>query len=142
MSFVVALTMSIVLMALFIILAMVVTAMHKVGKFIRPLNILILGVFVSGLILYFPMYQNASLGFFEVLMNAIHDVFQLFTVDSSFDILEGSFAVIPGDISKIYLVWFCILYGITPFLTFGFILSLFKNLDAYRRYYFHNHYDV
>lgn len=142
MSFVVALTMSIVLMALFIILAMVVTAMHKVGKFIRPLNILILGVFVSGLILYFPMYQNGSLGFFEVLMNAIHDVFQLFTVDSSFDILEGSFAVIPQNISKAYLVWFCILYGITPFLTFGFILSLFKNLDAYRRYYFHYHYDV
>ena len=48
----------------------------------------------------------------------------------------------PTLISKGYTTLFSILFVLAPILTFGFVLSFFKNISAYKRYITHYNSDV
>ncbi len=96
------------------------------------------GVVISSSILFFPIclniFKDSNFGIFEVVLVAFHNVIKMFVVDGDFSFIVSN---IPNDVywvSKGYLVVFAALYVIAPILTFGFILSFFKNISSYIAY--------
>ncbi len=133
----VMLILSVAVFVLFVGLAYLASIKHKGARgLLRPLNIVIVGVFLSGALLYLPIYFAVpSISLVEVLMNTVHDVLQLFTVDSDMGVIyEGVVGLESETLRLLYSVWFSLLYGLSPILTFSFLLSFFKNVNAYLRY--------
>ncbi len=95
-------------------------------------------VAISSSILFFPIclniFKDSNCSTFEVVLVAFHNVIKMFVVDGDFSFIVSN---IPNDVywvSKGYLVVFAVLYVIAPILTFGFILSFFKNISSYIAY--------
>lgn len=118
-------------------------------QFLRPINILLIGVFLSGVLTFFPIYWNyfeqtnlLSVRFIEALLLAIHNTIRLFVIDSDFELVQSSISGLTGFLPIAYPVFTALIYLIAPLLTFGFILSFFKNLKAYVMYLFSYRKDV
>lgn len=98
---------------------------------------LFIGVVVSAVLLFIPVYMNTfkltDCGIFETVLIAVHNMIRLFIVDGEFEFVVRN---LPEDpmIFRCYSVMFAILFVLAPVLTFGFVLSFFKNASAYRRY--------
>ena len=121
----------------------------------KPINILSIGVMLTGAVLYIAYYallKNASVedgvvvGFLEGLFTVIHDVYQLFSADSDY---TGVFAQIHEALGgadsfffSLYRFTYVILYAIAPILTLGVIVSVFKDFVAKRVYHLNYFSDV
>lgn len=114
---------------------------YKSGRWLDSLKILSIGVVLSTVILFIPVYLNdfksTGCGMFETIMISIHNMIRLFIVDGEFDFVTNSLAGLPTAILKGYTVLFSILFVLAPILTFGFVLTFFKNISAYIRYILH-----
>jgi hypothetical protein len=119
---------------------------YKRGRFFEPLTILFMGVIVSAVLLFIPVYsytfQENSCGIFETVFISIHNMIRLFIVDGDFLFVAEHIAGLSGWISRAYSILFSILFVFAPLLTFGFALSFLKNLSAYFSYKTHFHSDV
>ena len=108
------------------------------GKFLRPANVLLIGVFISGVLLFLPIYSrifSSNLGgIFETLIISVHHVLRLFVLDGEFDFIISFTQGLSGWLRTVFPILAATLYVLAPILTFGFILSFFKSLAAYRRY--------
>ncbi len=113
-------------------------AKYKSGRFFDPPKILFVGVVVSSVVLFIPIYANifreSSCGIFETLLIALHNTIRLFVVDGEFDFVTDNLGDISTRLYRCYTVLFSILYLLAPILTFGFVMSFFKNISAYKRY--------
>lgn len=114
---------------------------YKCGRWLDPLKILSIGVVLSAVILFIPVYLNdfesTECGMFETIMISVHNMIRLFLVDGEFNVVTDSLADLPAATFKGYTVLFSILFVLAPILTFGFVLTFFKNVSAYIRYIFH-----
>ena len=121
-------------------------AKYKSGRFFNPLKILVIGVGVSSLILFIPIYINelkgAACTLFEMFLLSVHAVLRLFIVDGEFSDIVNNLIGAPEIIAKGYTVIFSILFVLAPVLTFGVVLSFFKNAFAYLSYFSHYNYDT
>ena len=119
---------------------------YKSGRLLDPSKILFAGVIVSSVILFLPIYINtfksSDCGIFETVLIAIHNMIRLFIVDGEFEFITSSLVGVPTLIFKGYTTLFSILFVLAPILTFGFVLSFFKNISAYKRYITHYNSDV
>ncbi len=104
-------------------------------------NILLVGVVVSAAIMFLPIYMEhySETGGspIETALISVHNVIRLFVVDGDFDFVIDNIAV-DGWINSGYMIFFAILFLAAPLLTFGFVLSFFKNISAYVTYYLAN----
>lgn len=103
------------------------------------LNSLFIGAFVAGVFLFFSvnwMSVEATLlgGWRALLLSAFHTM-QMFTVGCDFSVIEGGMICCPDWLDVGYQVWAATLFVLAPIFTFGFVLSLFKNLTASIRYF-------
>lgn len=136
---------------------------HK-GKngFYRPINILSIGVMLTGAVLYIAYYtllkntsveSGVAVGFLEGFFTVIHDVYQLFSADSDYTGVFGKIHEALGGVSGVlgsserfffalYRFTYVLLYAIAPILTLGVIVSVFKDFVAKRVYHFHYFSDV
>lgn len=109
------------------------------ASFFEPSNILFIGVVISATILFIPIYlntlKNSQCGIFETVFIAIHNMIRLFVIDSDFNIITENITDLPNWLARAYSSLFSILYVLAPILTFGFVLSFFKNASAYKRYF-------
>lgn len=133
---------------LFLILSVVFACVrmkkYKTGALFDPLRILFAGVIVSSVILFLPIYfstrDEGGYGVWESVLLSLHNVIRLFVVDADF---ESITAVLENvSVRGGYTAVFSILFLAAPFLTFGFVLTFFKNVSAYRRYFEHFFSDV
>lgn len=119
---------------------------YKSGRLLDPSKILFAGVIVSSVILFLPIYFNTfkscDCGIFETVLIAIHNMIRLFIVDGEFGFITSNLVGVPTLIFKGYTTLFSILFVLAPILTFGFVLSFFKNISAYKRYITHYNSDV
>ena len=119
---------------------------YKSGRLLDPSKILFAGVIVSSVILFLPIYFNtfksSDCGIFETVLIAIHNMIRLFIVDGEFGFITSNLVGVPTLIFKGYTTLFSILFVLAPILTFGFVLSFFKNISAYKRYITHYNSDV
>lgn len=120
---------------------------YKSHRLLTPYRILFGGTYVSAFLLFLPicLKQFSRLTPFSQRFGAIlisaHHAIRLFAIDNDFAvILEGlaEKAIQPETywLSVAYAVLGAVLYILSPLLTFGFILSFFKNMASYRRYFF------
>ena len=105
---------------------------------LRLFHALFGGVFVAALLIFLPIHAtdigDASVrGWRAFLLSVFHSM-QVFTIGCEFDIVKQGMIDCPGDLEVKYQMWATVLFVLAPIFTFGFVLSLFKNLTAYVKY--------
>ncbi|MBE6756475.1 MAG: hypothetical protein E7555_08470 [Ruminococcaceae bacterium] len=100
---------------------------------------LLVGVFFASVFMFYPIRSVASeatlLGNLRAFLLAVFNAMQVYTIGCEFDMVEKSMAFCPDWLDELYMTWVTVLFVLAPVFTFGFILSLFKNLSAYLKYF-------
>ncbi|MBQ4066989.1 MAG: hypothetical protein IJD22_05030, partial [Clostridia bacterium] len=111
---------------------------YKRGRILDPSKIFFAAIVVSAVLLFLPVYidafENSSCGFFETLLISVHNMIRLFIVDGEFDFVTSHLGDLPTWLAKAYSILFSALFVVAPLMTFGFVLSFFKNIGAYKKY--------
>ena len=133
------------------ILSLVVSVSLLIRKYeskrlISPFNTLFVGVLVSVLIALIPVQDEIlreySSGFLRVILSAFHETMQVFTINIDRDLLLENIKCTNEVIQSAYTSYLSILFVAAPLLTFGFLISIFNNIKAYRKYLTHYWSDV
>ena len=107
---------------------------HKVGLF----KSLFAGVFVAALFMFFPIHSVTAeatvLGGWRAFLLSVFNSMQVFAIGCEFGVVKESMVFCPDGLDILYQVWAATLFVLAPIFTFGFVLSLFKNLCAYLKY--------
>jgi len=110
------------------------TGRHKLSLF----NSLFIGVFIAALFMFFPIHivtaDTTLLGIWRAFLLSIFNSMQVFAIGCEFNVVKESMAYCPNWLDVGYQVWAATLYVLAPIFTFGFVLSLFKNISAYFKY--------
>lgn len=111
----------------------------KIWKHSRPkvLNLLFAGVFLATLAIFYPVHCSEAttvLAYWRAFLLSIFNAIQVFAAGCEFGIVQEQMLLCPGWLATGYQVWAATLFAVAPILTFGFVLSLFKNVSAYLKY--------
>lgn len=97
------------------------------------------GIFLSGICMFLPVYWDSFDGtafrLVNTLIMSVHNTIRLFVVDSDFEIMFATTSDLPSLLKSSYQFVSASLYLSAPILTFGFVLSFFKNFTALLKYY-------
>lgn len=97
-----------------------------------PFPILLAGTFVAVFFLFMPIHLagGVSNAFFLSIFRAM----QVFALGADFSLVQDAMPLCDTRLRFSYQVWGSVLYALAPVFTFGFVLSLFKNISAYVKY--------
>ncbi len=102
---------------------------------INSLSIILTGVFISSTIIFVPIYyitfKDESCGLIKTFLLSVHNTIRLFVVDGEFDIITENWEEKDSLIYSLYSMFASVLFVLAPILTFGVVLSFFKNISAY-----------
>ena len=119
---------------------------YKRGRFTTPFRIVFAGVFISVFICLLPINYNILLdvnnSLFKTFLFSIQNTLQVFSLDADNEIIRNNISCPDIWLSNAYSVFFSIIFVLAPVLTFGIILSFFKNVTAYFRYIIHYNGDM
>ncbi len=106
---------------------------------IKPFNLMIVFIALSGFTMFLPVYaeffkDTGSFQWLKTIVLSIHNTIRLFVVDSDFEMINSAVKELSPTLKNAYPVLASLLFIVSPFLTFGFILSFFKNAVAFIRY--------
>lgn len=104
---------------------------------IRLLHCMLAGIFAATLVMFFPVhYYDFNWDWLRAVFLSLFNSMQVFALGCEFDVVKDVVAVqgIGSGLNTAYLVWASALFFLAPVFTFGFVLSLFKNLSAYIKY--------
>ena len=113
---------------------------YKRNRIFTPTNVFAVGVFLSCVAIFIPIYKEAYiddvvwLGYVKTFFNSVHHAIRLFVVDSDFEIIQNAVSGKTGFVAYFYTILSALLFVLAPVTTFGFILSFFKNVSAYKKY--------
>ena len=147
MNWMVHLIVAVVLLALSAVFAVIKgKSAYKRGSIIDPLKILFAGVIASAVVLFLPIYDyflmKTECGALETALASIHNMIRLFIVDGEFSFILDNVNAAEAWVARGYYAVFAVLFVLAPVLTFGFVLSFFKNVSAYKRYITHFYSDT
>ena len=113
MDWIIYLIISVVCFAASVIMTIVrAKAKYKSGRLLSPSKILFVGIIISSLILFIPIYINAfkscDCGFFETILIAIHNMIRLFLVDGEFQFITTNLVGVSDWVYKGYTILFAI----------------------------------
>lgn len=139
MDWVVCLSISIVIFIYGIVYTFLTGRCKSKGKrFFDTIKWLIISTFMSAVVMFLPIYNEIfysdTLRYIKVLLLSIHNSIRLFIVDGEFTIILEHMANVNGGIATVYSVFAAVIFVVAPVLTFGVVLSFFKNILAYGRY--------
>ena len=107
---------------------------HKASLF----KSLFAGVFIAALFMFFPIHSVTAeatlLGGWRAFLLSVFNSMQVFAIGCEFGVVRESMVFCPDWLDVLYQVWAATLFVLAPIFTFGFVLSLFKNLSAYLKY--------
>ena len=119
---------------------------YRRGRVLTPLNVLFGGLFLAAFVCLIPLsaaqLEQESWRGLKTVAFALHNTFQIFTIDADKGVILESAACESEGLANAYSVYLSITYVVGPLLTFGFLMSFFKNLTAYTRYLLHWFNDV
>ena len=102
------------------------------------LNVLLAGVFAANIFVFLPTHivtaEPTFWGAWRAFLLSVFHAMQVFTIGCEFSTVKEGMAYCPNVLDVWYQVWAATLFVLAPILTFGFVLSLFKNLSAYVKY--------
>lgn len=106
-------------------------------RHVHPTLCLTVCTYLSAAVAFYPFYRQyfeESHFPFRAILLSLHNTIRLFVIDCDFDFVrDGLPASLSSAWTTAYSILFSILYVACPILTFGFVLSFFKNISAYRR---------
>ena len=96
---------------------------------------LFVGVLLASVVMFWPVHHSGGLwagvrAAFLCLFNAI----QLYAAGCEFAVVADGMGQCPQELALAYQVVFAGMFVLAPLFTFGFVLSLFRNITAYLRY--------
>ena len=115
---------------------------YKSGRLLTPYRILFGGVILSSFVLYLPVLfaafaEKGNSGFDKVVAS-IYQMIRMFIVEGDFafvaDHMPSNDSVSEAFLTA-YTALFSVLFFVAALLTFGFVMSFFRNASAYRRYF-------
>ena len=102
-------------------------------------NSLFAGVFVAAFFMFMPTYLStaelSTIGCLCAVLLSIFNSMQVFTAGCEFGNVLENMAQCPEWLSIIYQAWISVIYVVAPMFTIGVVLSLFKNVSAYLKYF-------
>lgn len=113
---------------------------HKESKTLTPINVVLCAVFVANAFIFVPIYFSMFKGdlsismILKTIILSVHHAIRLFVVDSDFEIIKESIANTKDVLYYIYTGYTAVLFLLSPIMTFGFIFSFVKNVEAYRKF--------
>ncbi len=116
------------------IIAAVLSKKSRNKKLITPIFILAAGAFVSGMLLFVPIYHDMFAGdWIKTTLLSIHNAIRLFVIDCDFEPVRDAADTMPAAVGAAYALLGALLYVFAPLMSFGFFLSLVRNITAYTR---------
>lgn len=110
-------------------------AAYNSSRLLDPFKYFMIGVAASAVILFIPVcaiqYQGSVCGPWEILMMSIHKMICLFVVNADFSFITDNLQDMVWWLRLLYTAYAAFLYVLAPVLTFGLVLSFFKNISAY-----------
>ena len=110
------------------------TKKHRFSLF----NALFAGVFVAAIIMFYPVHyaleEATAWGILRAILLSLFNAMQIFAGGCEFSIIREGLALCSEGLDMLYQVWAATLFVLAPVFTFGFVLSLFKNLSANAKY--------
>ena len=110
------------------------------NKIVTAFNVLLCGVFLSALVIYFPVcnaiFEGENLQVGKAVFMTIFYAIRLFIAEGEFGIITDHIHPSAGWLYTAYTGYAIILLVLAPCLTFGIVLSFFKNVSAWRKYIF------
>ena len=107
-------------------------------KKINILNSLLVGIFLSSFCMFMPTYISTAeislLGYVRAVLLSAFNSMTVFAFGCEFENVAGNMICCPEWLNIIYQVWISFIFVFAPIFTFGFVLSLFKNVSAYLKY--------
>ncbi len=104
----------------------------------KMLYLLAGGVFVSAVFMFYPGHWAAGeatlRGFARAVLLSFFNSMQIFGIGCEFNVVQDGLLHCPSSLNPVYQVWAAFLFVLAPVSTFGFVLSMFKNLSAKFRY--------
>lgn len=93
------------------------------------------GVFVSTLLMFFTIHTATATmdvpGIWRSFFLSVFHAMQVFTIGCDYEVVLDGLTACPDGVAVTFQVWATTLYVLAPIFTFGFVLSLFKNLSAF-----------
>lgn len=110
----------------------------RIRKHLNPFYVVVGGVFLAGAVLFVPVCMETyaadpDIGWKTFLMS-VHNALRLFVVDGGLSDVSDHMNSCPDWLGVVYTTYAAVLLVVAPFMTFGFVLSFFKNLSAYCSY--------
>ena len=137
-SFVVALT-----ILIFTIVASCIFAKikYRSGRILNSLNILVGGVFMSAFTVsvpvFYQLFENDSFCGIKTALLSVYNALQMFILEGDFELFKNATEHLNTWLSPAYILLAIVLIVLAPILTFGVVLSFFKNILAYLEYWRH-----
>ncbi len=121
-----------------LVVAVVAALVRSGSKFTKKrgfnlFNALFASVFVAAVFLFYPLHSPAA-GWWRAFLLSVFHSMQVFTIGCDFEIVTEGIAACPDGLNTAYQLWAATLFVLAPIFTFGFVLSLFKDLSAYLKY--------
>ena len=112
---------------------------RKTHKGPRTFYLIFIGVALSAVAVLFPVYLtslDAGATGLKAFLLSVHNMIRLFVVDDDFSLVREQIAGLGGVFGRLYWFLSVLLYLAAPMLTFGVVLSFFRNLISERQYLF------
>lgn len=111
---------------------------YKSRKILSSFNVVFASVVLSSFSMFLPIYakifEEASFGGVKTFFISLHNTIRLFVGDGEFSFITEYVKYAPEGLAGVYSLVAAVLYFLAPVLTFGFVLSFFKNISAYKNY--------
>ena len=110
------------------------------GRLLTPFNTLLAGVLAAVYIALLPVlreFLRDSPGVLRMLMLTLHQTMQVFTINIDGGALLENVRCAEDSMTRVYSGYLSVLFVLSPVLTFGFLLSILRNANAYRMYLTH-----
>lgn len=111
---------------------------YKRGRICTPFNVLFGGLFVSAFICMLPIYngifRDDSYNVLKTILFSLHNTLQIFTINADRSLILENINCPVDWLSAVYSVYFSFVFVLSPIMTFGFLISFFKNVSAYLKY--------
>ena len=132
------LALSVACFLLSVVFFLIISSIKAVRKSkYKPFNFLIAGVFATAFFMFIPTNMDAGMSFIDIIKAAFLSVVnatQTFAFGCEFGNVVQKMTTCPQELIHIYQFWISLIYVIAPIFTFGVVLSLFRNVSAYLRY--------
>ncbi len=113
---------------------------YKRGRIVNSLNVLFIGTFLTSFVIFYPIYRKAFdegfIGSLESIFFTFVESLKIFLVDGEFSFILENVSSLNSENAKGIILLSAVLYFICPILSFGIVLSFFRNLSAYTGYVF------